>query len=147
MSYKKATFIALTLLCLVGLGYLWLALGFQDNRNRNSIGPGYFPISLSVTLLVLCAVSFVQTAGRDDRTISIPNLKMIVAGLVMTFFFILAWKYLDQFYAAVFGFVSILFTIFSQGSGRRTVIIHLAISAALTLFIYLLFGLLIGVRF
>lgn len=147
MSYKRATFLALTLLCLVGLGYLWLALGFQDNRNRNSIGPGYFPISLSVSLLVLCAISFVQTAGRDDRTISIPNLKLIAAGLLVTLIFILAWKYLEQFYAAVFGFVFILFTIFSQERGGRKVCIHLAVAATLTLFIFLLFGLLIGVRF
>ena len=147
MSYKKATYITLFLMLIMTACYYWLALDFQDNRNRNSIGPGYFPIILSVTLTILCIISGLQTAKKQDQVLRIPNIKLIAMSLLATAIFLVSWFYFGFFYISSFVFLVILFMLFNPGIKKTPLLINVSIPLAITAFIYILFGLIIKVRF
>lgn len=148
MSYKKASRIVLALLVLLAGAYFWSAIGLRDPRTRGAIGPGYFPVMLSVLLLVLCAISFVQTLRRtEDHQITIPNARLVALTLAASGLFLVAWRYLDGFYALVFLFVAGLVTLFSPRRSLRQHAINLTLALVLTLCVWGLFGHIMQVRF
>lgn len=147
MSYNKATYAFLALLLLLAAGYGWQALSFEDLRNRNSVGPGYFPLILAVALTILVVISTLQTRARADRRINIPNPWLIVATLVLSASFLLAWAALDLFYLPCFVFVLALFVLYDPRRTFRQLAFKVVLTGAVTGFIYLLFDLLIQVRF
>ncbi|WP_163851909.1 tripartite tricarboxylate transporter TctB family protein [Pseudooceanicola aestuarii] len=147
MSYRTSTYVTLALLLILAVAYGWQALSFQDMRNRNAVGPGYFPIILSVALAVLCVIAAVQARARADRRIDIPNRGLILATLGASGAFLLAWAKLGGFYAATFVFALALFGLYTPDRRARTLLSRVALAGVVTLFVYLLFGLLIQVRF
>jgi len=148
MSYKKASYLALSLLVLLAMAYLWSATELRDPRSRGSIGPGYFPIILGVLLILLCVLSFVQTMRRDtDQTISIPNLDYVVVTIAATSMLMVLWSYLGIFYPLVFVFVAGLMILFQPSANLRRLVIILVTSLAVTLAVFFLFDQVMSVRF
>ena len=147
MSYKTSTYIVLSLLFVLAIAYGWQGLSFQDMRNRNSVGPGYFPIALAVALAVLCIAGAVRNQMQENRHVEIPNLGLILATLAITAAFLVGWAMLGLFYAFAFAFVFVLFVLYERDRSAKRVAIRFALAAGVTLFIYLLFGQLIQVRF
>jgi len=148
MSYRKATYLVLGLLVLLSGAYFWTAIGLRDPRTRGSIGPGYFPVILSVLLVVLCLISFVQTWRRtDDKTITIPNLGLVAACIGLTALFLVAWGFLGGFYVLSFVFVVVLMTLFAPGQGWRKHAVNIGAALVLSAAIYGLFGYVMQVRF
>ncbi|WP_439524927.1 tripartite tricarboxylate transporter TctB family protein [Marivita sp.] len=148
MSYKKASYFALAFLVLLAAGYLWTASGLRDPRTRGSIGPGYFPFILSVLLIFLCGLSFVQTLRRpEDETLTVPNLGYVLAGIGAIAAFITLWAFLSVFYPLVYIFVAGLMLLFQPNFELRRLAIILVTSLVLTFMIYGLFELVMGVRF
>lgn len=148
MSYKKASYIALSLLVLMAGVYLWSATGLRDPRTRGSIGPGYFPVILGVLLIFLCGVSFVQTLRRTtDETLNIPNLGYVLAAIGATAAFMLIWAILGVFYPLVLVFVASLMALFQPSSTPRRLAIILVTSLVVTLAVFGLFDQVMGVRF
>ncbi len=148
MSYKKATYLVLGLLVALAALYFWTAINLRDPRTRGTIGPGYFPVILSVLLVVLCAISFVQTwRSSEDKVITIPNLGLVSACIGLTALFLVAWRMVDGFYALSFAFVLVLMTLFAPGRGLRQLAVNTAAALVLTGAIYGLFGYVMQVRF
>lgn len=148
MSYKKASYFALAFLVLLAAGYLWTASGLRDPRTRGSIGPGYFPVILSVLLIFLCGLSFVQTLRRsENETLTIPNFWYVLAALGATAAFITLWTVLSVFYPLVFVFVAGLMLLFQPNLELRRLAVILVTALFLTFMIYGLFELVMGVRF
>lgn len=148
MSYRTASYLALTLLVTLAAGYIWLASDLSDPRSRSPIGPGYFPVTLGVLLIVLCGISAVQTARRTEHAaITVPNPGMVILGLATTAAFLSAWYWWDVFYATVFVFSGILTAAFAPRRGVREMVLALGLAAVLTLAIWALFGQVMQVRF
>ena len=147
MSYKKATYLSLALMIVLAAFYYWAALDFQDNRNRNSVGPGYFPMILSVVLIILCIISWIQTIRKPDYKINIPNLRVIGLSLLAIALFLISWFFINLFYISCFVFLLVLSILYNPGLNRKSLVINLSTSLAITVFIYILFGLIIQVRF
>lgn len=148
MSYKKASYFALAFLILLAAGYLWTASGFRDPRTRGSIGPGYFPVILSVLLILLCGLSFVQTLRRtEDETLTIPNLGYVLMAIGAIATFITLWTFLGVFYPLVYIFVVGLMLLFQPSAELRRLVVILVTSLVVTFMIYGLFDLVMGVRF
>ncbi|WP_099865906.1 tripartite tricarboxylate transporter TctB family protein [Pararhizobium haloflavum] len=149
MTYKRASYIALGILFVVGIAYLWHAIGLTDARARDAIGPAYFPTVLGVLLLVLCAASFLKTLrSSDERVVTIPNAGLVALSVVLAGLFIAAWQYLSAiFYPVVFALCLILMTLFSRAGGWKRHAVNVGATAALTVGIYLLFDLVMQVRF
>lgn len=148
MGYKKATYLTLAVLTLLAGAYFWATIELRDPGTRGSIGPGYFPVILSVLLVILCAISFVQTLrSEEDRVIRIPNLGFVAAALVLVGLFLTAWHFLDAFYAVAFAFVAALMTLFSPRGGVRQHAFNLTLALVLIAGVYGLFGFIMQVRF
>lgn len=147
MSYKKATYVFLAAMIVLAGFYFRDALAFQDNRFRGSIGPGYFPIGLAVTLLVLCVISMAQTAASDDRHIDLPNLGYVGGAVALTAAFLFAWYLAGYFYLICFFYLFMLLTFFASSRGMRQLAVNVAVAAAVTGGVYGLFGLVIEARF
>lgn len=147
MSYKKSTYVVLALLLLLAVGYGWQALSFQDMRNRNSVGPSYFPVILAAALAILSLISAVQTYAQVERRIELSSLGLIGATLALTAAFLLFWSQIGHFYGACFVFVLALFLLYGPRRTLRSLAFKFILAAGVTLCIYLLFDLLIQLRF
>jgi hypothetical protein len=147
VSYKKATYVFLAAMIVLAGFYFRDALAFQDNRFRGSIGPGYFPIGLAVTLLVLCVISMAQTAASADRQIDLPNLGYVGGAVALTAAFLFAWSLAGYFYLLCFIYLVALLTLFADKRGLRQVAVNVAVAAVVTSGVYGLFGLVIEARF
>lgn len=148
MSYKKASYIALTLLALLAVMYLWAATGLRDPRTRGSIGPAYFPVILGVLLILLCFLSLVQTMRRaTDETLSIPNIGYLLATIGATAAFMITWRVLGVFYPLVFILVTGLMVLFQPSASPRRFVTIFATSLVTTFAVFGLFDQVMGVRF
>jgi len=84
VSYKKATYATLLLFILLGLGYLKMAGDIVVNRT-DTMGPHYFPTLLGIALIVLCLISWIQTARKqEDGEVRLSNLKFILWSIVVS---------------------------------------------------------------
>ena len=147
MSYKKATYTALAVIVLIGVVYLTAASRLPQS-NALTLGPDYFPNILGVLLIVLCILSFFQTWRKSDEGMEIANFKTILITLGIVALFVLAWQYAGYFYVLVFLTLFILFSLYSLKSERKKrVWIHGAISLGTVGAIYLIFEVVIGIRF
>jgi hypothetical protein len=144
MNSKKASLIALALIMILGFVYLKYAIdmGYGDTSTP---GAGFFPILLVCLLMILCIVSLVQTAMRtDDKKIDLPNIKLILITVLISFLFILSWVGFGYFYISLFAYLLALMTVyyFDEMNKKRfgkNVIITLMITVLLfVVFDYLL---------
>lgn len=148
MGYKRASYLVLSLLLLLGVAYLWSATAIRDPGTRGSIGPGYFPVILGVLLIVLCIIALIQTLHRQsDQPVTIPNLGYVLTGLAATVAFLILWGTFGAFYPLAFLFVAGLMTVFKPLGNWRQYALILVASLCLTLAVYGLFGQIMHVRF
>lgn len=79
------------MLIAVGAGFLWFGLGYRLGTAR-SMGPGYFPVLLSVGLIVVGAILAVKgllVEGAPMRTDALRPL-IAVIGSVLAFAFLIS---------------------------------------------------------
>lgn len=147
MSYNKATLVVMALLLVLAVAYGWEATSFHDMRNRNSVGPSYFPVALAVILALLCIVSAVQSLVRADTRVELPNMPLIAATVALTGAFLIVWAMLGAFYLGGFVLMLSLIFLYDPVFTPRAILRNLAVAISVILFTYLLFGLLIQIRF
>lgn len=147
MSYRKATLAVMAMLLILAVFYGREALSYQDMRNRNSVGPGYYPLALAVVLAILAVISAVQTMARADRRIEIPNLPLVALTVILSGVFLLVWSQLDQFYAGGFALLLALIFLFDRTYTPGRIIRNVVVAVAVILFTWLLFGEFINIRF
>ncbi|SDH25430.1 Tripartite tricarboxylate transporter TctB family protein [Alteribacillus persepolensis] len=150
MSQKKATYVVLIVLILIGARYWMQANDLSGAANQDTIGPGYFPNVLSIALFVLCGISFLQTLySKDEEKIELPSKKLLAATIMVTVLFVASVSTFGFFYLQTFLFLLVLFTIyrFSTGMNVRIVAANAAMAFGLSLFFYVVFDLVMTVRF
>lgn len=148
MSAKTGTYIALIALFMLGAVYVYSASQL-GGTNSATVGPGYFPTILGVTLMILCVVSGIQNFRKQDRKIAIPNLRLIWLTVALMAAFFLAWQFIGFFYVLTFLFFMILFTVYRPPKEHivRTLLTNAAVALVLLAFIYVVFDLVLKTRF
>lgn len=149
LSFKKVSYITLSLIILFGIGYFISINSKLANAGTSAVGPDYFPNLLAVVLIVLCVASLIKTLRSEDREIRIPYFKLIslTAGCIIVF--IAIWYFTGYFYILTFIFLSALFVIYRYERKKRNFIILTSMGMALiiTALIYVVFGQLMVIRF
>lgn len=148
MSYKKADLFFLIAFIVLGIAY-WVAVEeLPEATDSVSLGPRYFPTILAVLLLALCGASLLRAVRKSDRQIPLPNRKMMSVTIGLTMLFFAGWAELGYFYLFLFLFVLACLTTYKPlAEWKRHLSVHSAISLAITVMMYVIFQLAMGVRF
>lgn len=148
MSTKKATYTSLILITLLAIGYLVEANKLSAANNSSTIGPSYFPTLLSILLIISCVVSWIQTMNKDDKKFPLDNLKVIFTTISVTAFYFISWYFIGYFYLNTFIFLMVLLIIYSPKKEiKKNLFINLITSGGILIFIYVLFDLILKIKF
>lgn len=141
MSSKMLAYIMLTLILLLGVGYLFSAYSLKSADESNTLSSGYFPQILGIALIILCIISIVQTVlKKEDEKIDRGNLLMTLSTLAVTSLFIIGWQTFGFFYIQLFIFLFVLFTIYRFKSlNKKIFFVNVIISLFVSGSIYLIF--------
>lgn len=148
MSARKGTLTALV--CLICLGIVYLISAQKlGGATSTTLGPGYFPTILGIALIVMCIISGVQTFRKPDKQIKIPNLKLVFLTILIIAVYFIAWNTLGYFYLCTFIFLFILFMLYRHNQENLTKIFipNILMSIIITLIIFVVFDVIMSVRF
>lgn len=150
MTQKNAAYLALGILTLVGMGYLyqtWLIVG---NLPPGFTGPVQFPLALGVALIVLCVVEIVREARRtpdaDEPPLQVPNAGKLAITIGLTAAYFYLWSRFGLFYPLTFAFFLGLLVTYRQDRSPRALAVLTATAGVFILFLYLVFQLSFGIR-
>lgn len=149
MSAKNGTYISLGFLLILGILYGYSAMKLPDLANQNTISDSYFPMLLSISLVVLCLISFIKTfLQKNDKKVDLSNLKMIVFTIIITALYILIWNLIGFFYLLTFFYILTLLAIYrwQLDHKKKVMIFNVIIALGTTVFVYYVFGQLMSVR-
>jgi hypothetical protein len=150
MTQKKAAFLALGILILVGIGYLYQTSLIAGQLPPGMTGPVQFPIALGIALIALCAIEILRELRRapdaDEARLEVPNAGKlgITIALIAAYFWL--WSRFGLFYPLTFVFFMGLLVTYRQDRGARALAMMAAVSAIFVLFLYLVFQLSFGIR-
>ncbi len=147
MSSKKASYAALCLIILFGIGYAVSINSAPSGMLASStLGPSYFPNVLTAILILLCLASLVRTARKQETRLRFPNLKYVLFTIVLTAVFIVCWQKLGSFYPATFVFLFLLIAVYRLEKGWKNAVgIGAAVALGLTAILYVLFALIMNI--
>lgn len=145
MSANKSTYITLLALILFAIVYFISADSLTQPQDTGTLGSGYFPKLLSILLVILCVINIFQTRKKEDHKIPLPHLKTILITIGLTALYFLSWGLFGFFYVHTFLYLIILFTFYQPS--KKHLPIYVVTALLITLFIYLLFDNLLGIRF
>jgi hypothetical protein len=150
MTHKFAAFVALTLILLLGVGYLYYAYLIGERLPAGQYGPIRFPVGLGLILIALCLIEMVREYRRvpepDEPRLTIPNAGKLAATIALTGAYFFLWSWLDQFYPTTFAFFLSLLLVYRGEYDLRTVSLMAGFAGAFTLLLYLVFQLAFGIR-
>lgn len=135
----------------IAFGVWLIVLSNQLNETGFSqIGSGYFPRLLAIALIILSVINLVKTfVTKDNKKIELPNAGRIwwTIGLLALFF--VTWNLFGYFFIQVFVYLFIMFTLYRLPLGweKKHFAINLAVALVLTLLIYLVFDVIMYVKF
>lgn len=150
MTQKKAAYLVLGILILVGAGYLYQTYLIAGRLPAGRTGPVQFPLALGIALIVLCAIEFVREFRRtpepDEPSLQVPNAGKlaITIGLIGAYF--LLWERFGLFYPLTFAFFLGLLILYRRDRTVRSLAFLAAVAAVFILFLYLVFQLSFGIR-
>lgn len=150
MNAKLATNITLILLIGVGGWFLLEAMNFPAAMNQDAIGSDYFPKMLAIALIVLCLADLIKTFFQKEKTkIVIPQFRILVLTMVLTSLFLLSSSLIGFFYIQLFVFTLLLLTYYrwTLPNRKKVLFINASVSLGLTLCIYVIFGMVMDIRF
>lgn len=148
MSGKKLNYILLLIFIVTAGVYLKASNSFLKLDGNGSIDAGYFPRIIGVLLIVFCVISFIQTLRSKEYEITIGDIHFVLISIAMTAAYFWMWGTFGMFYPLTFVFMLSLFIllrprpIFGKG-----LILSIALSAFMTIFIYFVFDKLMSVQF
>lgn len=145
MSANKASFVVLTMLCVLAVLYFMAADALPEQQTGGPVGSGYFPKLLAVLLMMLCVGSIFQTFKKEDKKIPIPNVKLMLLTLGLTILYLWSWNNIGFFYVNTFLYLFALLTFYKRS--RSHIWIHIAVALTMTAFIYVVFGRLLYIQF
>lgn len=155
MSTRTAAFIVLTLLILVGAGYLYQTYLLSGRLPAGQYGPVRFPFALGAILIALCLVELVRElrrqpaaaeSGEPEERLEIANVGKLVMTVVLTGLYFYLWQRFGMFYLFTGGFVLSLLLVYRGYGGPGAVAALAGFAAVFVLVIYLVFQLAFGIR-
>jgi hypothetical protein len=150
MTQKKAAYLVLGILILIGIGYLYQTWLIAGRLPPGLTGPVQFPVALGVALIVLCGIEVLREARRtpdpDEPPLQVPNAGKlaITIGLMAAYFYL--WSRFGLFYPLTFAFFLGLLVTYRQDRSPRSLAVLAAASGIFILFLYLVFQLSFGIR-
>lgn len=148
MSYKLASYVSLLLFFLVGLAF-FMATRAMPQGDGHDIGPGVFPGFLSLMMMATAVIGVFTTWRREQDThleIAKPfNLAVTFAAIIGLF---AIWYLTGVFFPFAFLAVStLLYLLNPQPNSWRKAAKSIAIGAVVMVIVYLIFDVLLGLRF
>ena len=150
MTQKRAAYLALGILNMVGVGYLYQTYLIAARLPAGFTGPVQFPLALGVALIALSAFEifreFRRTPEPDEPLLQVPNAGKlgITIGLIAAYFYL--WSRFGLFYPLTFAFFLGMLVTYNKGQSSRSLALLVAVSAAFILFLYLVFQFAFGIR-
>lgn len=150
MTQKRAAYLALGILILAGMGYLYQTYLIAARLPAGFYGPVQFPLALGVALIALSALEifreFRRPAEPDEPMLQVQNAGKlgITIGLIAVYFFL--WSRFGLFYPLTFAFFLGMLVTYNKDRSPRALAQLVAISGAFILFLYLVFQLSFGIR-
>lgn len=137
----------LILLIIIGAAVFYANSAFDFKQSPGTMGAGYFPLILSAVLIILCLISIFKIVKNSDNIkINLSNIRIILLTTVLVGGFIYSWSMLGMFYVNTLILIFLLITIYKQIYKIIPLIINFALSIVFTIFIYLIFGLILNLN-
>lgn len=144
MNSKKLTYLVLLVFAVIGVVYFNEANKFM----KGNIDAGYFPRIISVILIILCIISFIQTIREEEYRINMENIRYVLLTIVLTALYFVLWNMIGFFYPLTFVFMLSLFILYKpRPIFNKAFISCCVMSLFMTVFIYIVFGKVMMVQF
>lgn len=153
MKQRTASLISLVAIaCLAGLMMMDGIASDAKVMNMTTLGPGYFPVRVSVIVIVLCAISVYRVIrSKNDEKMDVGNLRMGVYTMAITVAFMLVWWKMKIFYVPATVLLMALTTLYTPNLTRETMPKRLTFNAIYSVcmmgFIYVAFEHFMNIRF
>lgn len=150
MTQKQAAYVALSIIALLGAGYLYQTYLIAGRLPAGRLDPVHFPVALGVALVVLCLIEIVREFRRipdpQERRLTVPNAGKLGITIGLTGAYFLLWGSFGLFYPLTFMFFLGLLVTYQRDRSMRSLALLAAISGGFILVLYLVFQLSFGVR-
>lgn len=153
MSYRLTNILFLGFLLILSLWYFMQSLEFVVEAEDFILNAGFYPLLLSSFLIILCLIKLIQTfvKGEKEEQFKVSNLKYIFITVVLLVAYMFLWSaFRNFFYLFTFLFLLSLTMVYAEKQYRKNIKIilrNIAVSAFVTLLIYLIFDLVFSIRF
>lgn len=150
MTEKKLNILVLA--GLLGIDAMYLYTAFTARKYKMvQVGPYEFPKIIGIVFAVLCFIALVKTLREknSNEKFCIQNLLLVVITVVSTAAFLLLWDWLGSFYLVGAVYMLVLLFAYREEGGRfskKNIIANLVLTAGVMVFIFLVFGLMMGYR-
>jgi len=147
VSYKKSTYIALIIIIALGIILYLETLDFPQMRGR-TIGPADFPQAILILLFIFSILSLIATYRKKDFEVSFNRKALVFLTIGLLLAYVIGLLMTRLFYPLSFMFLAILFYIYSVDEFSINKILKSLIpSGVLILFVYVVFDVLLRIRF
>lgn len=149
MRYKAATTCANLLFMALAASGLYLALHFPEPVVRMTVGPVYFPAAISVALICAALASTVKVwLGTDDHEVHISSPLKVLCTVGAAAAFLFLWAKTGYFYPVSFSVIALfIYGLNPEQRRGRKILTAAALSAAMQVFVYVVFERLMYFRF
>lgn len=151
MRTKMITYLSLIFIILVGLYFIIESIPILPQpENETGLSAGFFPFWLSIILIFLCFLSIVQTMlKKENKEFKIPRAGYLIVTVILTALYFFSWNYFGYFYFQTGLYLLILISVykFSSGLTMKNVGVNVCVSLGFTISIYILFDVVMGVKF
>ncbi|WP_102346811.1 tripartite tricarboxylate transporter TctB family protein [Bacillus sp. Marseille-P3661] len=147
MEGKYVSYTTMIFLIFIGVFYYIGADQFSLERDSSTLGPDYFPKLLSILLVIFCVINLFKIRKESKSKFELNNLKMIVLTIATICLYITSWSLLGLFYINTFLFLLLLLSLYQfKQKVKYKYLKNAVISLSFTLFIYLLFDLILALN-
>src|SRR5690625_2105580 len=95
MKSNTATYVSLFFITILAVFYLLSSVNQSRLTNISTIDAGFFPLILSIALIILCLISFVQTIFKKEvKKIPLRNFKLVLITIGLSIIFFITWSVL-----------------------------------------------------
>jgi len=135
----------LILIFIIVLAIIYANSALDFKQSPNTIGAGYFPLLLSVLLVIFCLVSiFKAVKSTNNIKINLSNIKLIGLTTIIVGLFIYSWSTIGLFYVNVAIFIFLLITIYKRTNKVIPLLKNFTMAVSITIPVYLIFGLILN---
>ncbi|MDN5348320.1 MAG: putative tricarboxylic transport rane protein [Clostridia bacterium] len=128
----------------LGITLYIVSLNFP-NPAGTTMGPGYMPRLLSSGLIIFALVNLITAWLKPDTVEELPEIKLFVISIVLSLIYAWVIAYFN-YYLSTFLLLLIMFLVLNKKEDKRRACLEDVLYAVpITIFIYLVFGLLLDV--